>query len=386
MWIFFYIFFILTSTVILPIANLNDIWWIPKECIFNILGFSFIASSWLSSHSKSITFKNRWLALILIHCVISFGWYFYFPVIFNNPRGKIIWNLWLIRPFINITLGLWIIQTLVEFTDNLQRWVNIVKCLCWTAFVYSIYTIIQYLGIDPIFNNLTLHYQGNIQGLSLLGNSTLTGNFIAMLSPLCLMFKNLRYKIIYIICFIGILLTGSSLSLIAFIIGLLSYLILTKKYRIAILIIILGVIFAFIKGKAFFTFSGRFEIWKNIFSYCKDTIWMGKGLGNFAFNQYRPFEYLKVLKAASAHCEPLQILHDGGLIMLSLVIAYLIDLFRRMFSTKVNMLFIGFTSAFITYLIISLGNFPLRIAPLALVGIIYIAGLEVILIKGEQNG
>ena len=386
MWIFFYIFFILTSIVILPIAKLNDFWWIPKECIFNLFGFSFIAATWFGNTQKSLTFKNLWLGIILIYCVLSFGWYFYIPLIFNNQVGKIIWNLWVIRPFINIFLGLLIIQALVEYTDNLHRWVQISKMLCWVSFGFSVYAILQYLGIDQIFNQPNVRFTNDERVITLLGNSTLTGNFLAMLSPLCLIFKRLRYKIIYVLCFFGILVSNSSLSMVAFVIGLLTYLLLMKKYKMSMLIILLGSVFVFIKGIGFFSFSGRFEIWNNIFIYCKDTIWLGKGLGNFAVNQYRPFAYLKALYSNSAHCEPLQILHDGGLFMLALVMVYLVDLFRRMFFTKQNILFIGFISAFITYLIISLGNFPLRIAPLALVGIIYIASLEAQIIKGEQYG
>ena len=360
MFIMFYILFILTAILTLPIPGLGDPWWIPKELVFNILGFSFIASTWMSSNSKSLTFKNKWVAIIFIYLVLSFGYYFYLPLVLGKIGGKISWHLWIIRPFINCVLGIWIIQTLIEYTDSLQHWVGIAKMLCWAAFGFSLFSFYNW--------NTTL------------GNANLTGNLLAMFSPVCLIFKDFRYKIIYAFCFIGVLLTNSSLSLIAFIIGLFIYLLLTKKWKIALLLTLTSILFVVMKKPTFFSFSGRFKIWNDVLGYCKNTLWVGKGLGNFAANQYKP---LGSSMAASAHCEPLQILHDGGIFMLALVGMYLLDLFKRIFFAKWNMLLIGFTSALFAYLIICLGNFPLRIAPMALTGIVYIGAVETILLKGE---
>lgn len=376
MWILFYILFILTSITVLTIPNLYDNFWIQKECVFNILGFAFIASSWIGNNPKILTFKNKWIAIIFIYLVLSFGWFFYLPLITSKLGTKVVWNLWVIRPFINIVLGLWIIQTLVEYTDSLQRWVNISKMLCWAAFGFSIYSIFQVWGFDPIFKR----FGTNNLPVTFFGNSNLTGNFLAILSPICLIFKDFRYKIIYALCFIAILLTNSSVSLISFIAGLFIYLLLTKKWKIVLLLALTGILFVVVKKPAFFSFSGRFKIWNDTLGYCKDTLWLGKGLGNFAANQYKP---LDSTVAISAHCEPLQILHDSGIFMVSLIGIYFLDLFRRIFISKWNMLLIGFTSALSAYLIICFGNFPLRIAPMALTGIIYIAAIETILIKGE---
>ncbi len=382
MWIFFYIFYILTSIAILPIPNLYDVFWIPKEFVFNLLGFCFISSSWMSNMQKNETFKNKWLSLILIYCSISFAWYFYIPLLTGKMGEKLIWNLWVIRPFINVLLGFWIIQTLVEYSDNLQRWVNMAKVLCWIAFGFSLYVIIQILGLDPIFNNELVKFNGNLKGMSFLGNANLTANYLAVLSPLCLIFKGLRYKIIYILCFAGILISNSALSLLAFLFGLFAYLLLNKKWKLLLLLILSTAIFVVARKLNFFSFSGRFILWGQAAEYCKNTLWVGKGLGNFATHQYKSLGQV----ALSPHCELLQILHDGGIIMVSLVGIYFIDLFKRIFFAKMNILLIGFICAFLVYIVVSFGSFPLRIAPLALTGIVYIAALETILIKENTNG
>jgi len=335
----------------------------PKEVLFNLLGFSFIASTLMSNNKKSLNFKNIWLGIIFIYLVISFCFYFYLPMVLGKNGGNINWNLWAVRPFINIVLSLWMIQALVEYTDTLRRWVGISKMLCWVAFGFSIFS----------FCNLNTTF----------GNANITANFIAMLSPICLMFKDLRYKIIYALCFIAILLTHSSLSVVAFAFGLFVYLILTKKWKSLLCLIVLSVVFVMYKKVGFFSDSGRLEMWKNVLGYCKNTMWLGKGLGNFAVNRYTPLSGDPTV-ALSSHSELFQILHDNGLFMVALIGIYLIDLFRHIFFAKSNILIITFTSAFVSYLVICLGNFPLRIAPLALVGITYIAALEAILIKGEE--
>jgi hypothetical protein len=288
----------------------------------------------------------------------------------------VLWNLWIIRPFINVVLGLWVLQSLVEYTDNLHRWVNIAKMLCWVAFGFAVYTIFQRLGFDPIFKR----FNTNCLPITFFGNDKLTGNFLAMLSPVCLIFKDFRYKIIYVLCLIGILLTGSAISLVAFITGLFIYLLFNKKGKLILLLILTVSIFVVVKKISFFSFSGRFKIWEQVLSHCKDTIWLGKGLGNFAAEQYKPLDNTV---AVSAHCEFFQILHDSGIFMIALVSLYILDLLKRIFFAHWNMLLVGFVSALFAYLVICFGNFPLRIAPMALTGIVYIAVIEAILIKGE---
>ena len=152
MWIVFYFLIVLSTVVYVPI-NLNDSYWIPKEWAFTVLGFGTIAFSLFFDKNKRISFSNFWLGLLLLYAVVSFGIYFYKPLIFNNPDGKIYWQVWNFRPTLNVILGIWLIQVLVENTDSFRRWVTVAKVLCWIGFGLSIYSILQWLGMDQLFGN-----------------------------------------------------------------------------------------------------------------------------------------------------------------------------------------------------------------------------------------
>ena len=383
MWIFLNIFIILISAMVIPLPKLNDIFWIPRETVFVLGSISLIGIGLICQQYKNLVLKNMWLGLILIYSALSFIITFYLPFVFNNPNGSIVWNLWAIRPTINLILSIFLIQTLVEYTDNLNRWVKLGEVLCWVLFSFSVYAIFQFFHIDPIFNKNTQWILGGDNHIILtFGNTNLAGNFLAILSPLCLMFKKFRFKLFYILAFEAIVLTQSSLSLVAFIIGFLIYLLMTNKTKwffLLILVLVSGSLTLSHYFPAFFSFSGRLTLWKEIFKVSKESLFFGSGLGSLAFRNMT----LSTTKILSAHCEPLQILSEGGLVLSTLVFGYLITLFKNIFFTKKTMLLIGYVSAFSSFLIISLGSFPFRIAPLALIGIIYIASLEAQIIKGE---
>ena len=76
-------------------------------------------------------------------------------------------------------------------------------------------------------------------------------------------------------------------------------------------------------------------------------------------------------------------LKEGGIVLVFLVCAYLNDLIKRIIATPPDIMLIGFISVLCSFLVIMSGGFPLRIAPLALVGLITIAALEY-LTRGEE--
>ena len=84
-----------------------------------------------------------------------------------------------------------------------------------------------------------------------------------------------------------------------------------------------------------------------------------------------------------AHNEWIQILHDGGIFMVVLVIGYLTDLIRRIFYTNPSTLLIGYIVGMVSFIVISCAGFPLRIGSLALIGVLYITCLE-ILTRGDS--
>lgn len=335
-----------------------------------MLGVNFIVP-----RERSYTFKNKWIGLILIYLILSFGYYFYLPLVWAKAGQKVAWNVWNFLPTLNVILAIFMIKDLVEYTDNLDRWVKIAKVLCWTAFGFSVYALLQKAGLDQIFTKDLKWVHGN-KMITFLGNSMNTANFIAMISPLCLIFKDFRYKIFYAAIFLCLCLINSTASMGAFIAGLLVYLILTNKKRkffSVSLLTIISAIFIYLKNPSYLSSSGRFELWNIVLNGWKAKAFTGWGLGSFALKKYT--EHTNSI-ALFAENEFIQALHDGGIILMVLLTGYLFTLMVRIFLVKKNMLNIGYVSGFASYLMICGSNSPFWLAPTALVGIIYISALE----------
>src|SRR3990167_10126907 len=157
MWIFLYIYIILTSTLVLPI---NNGFLFPKEAVFFIGGMAMLSLPHILQKAKYDIFLNRYIGLILLYVILSFGWYFYMPMLRGIP---VKWNLWNYLPTINVILTIFLIQSLIEHTDNLKRWLDLSKFLCWFGFILSVYAIIQFCGLDQIFTyNLNWIYSNNL--------------------------------------------------------------------------------------------------------------------------------------------------------------------------------------------------------------------------------
>lgn len=388
MWYCLYSLIVLSSVIFVQGEKIawQEGFWAVKECVYVLLGFTVIALSWILNDKKFRVFKNRWLGALLIFSIFSFGWYFYRPILFQNVDGKVLWNIWNFRPTLNIILALLLIQVLVEYTDNFKRWVIVAKILCWMGFLMSVYAILQWLGLDQVFrqrwewehvNNVVLR---KTYMVTFFTNRILTANYISIVSPLFLMFKELRYKLMYLSVFLALIMSESTVSIIAFILGLIVYLLLSKKFKLLIgtVILSIGLVISLMQiYPNFLSLSGRMPLWEKSIQYIlnQGSEFFGLGLGKYPllFN-------LGAKVAFSAHNEVIQMFCEGGIVLLIIFLGYFFTLFRRVIYkvfTDNNMLLIGYTAAIVAYIITCLGIFPMRIAPLALIGILYISSLEV---------
>lgn len=369
------ILFILSSVIFLP--GTADNFWLPKDTVFLILGFSLIAYNFISKKEKIISFKNTWIGLILTYLVLSLGYYLYAPLVMAREGQKIPWNIWNFIPSIQAILAVILIKDLVEYTGNLERWVYIAKVLCWVCFAFCVYAILQLCGLDQIFTSKYTWVQRHFSAkmITFLGDSMHTANFVAVLSPLCLMFKNLRYKIIYALVFIVLALIGSFISMLAFWVSLLIYSLAMKKKNYSVYIILGGMaawtlIFFFMPF--YFSFSGRWEMWKTVLSGWFNRPLTGWGLGSLAVKKYI-WDGKMILHPLNDY---IQTLHDGGIILLVLISGYLIGLFKRIIAAKESILLLGYTISLVSFLLICSGSFLLSISPFAVIGIIYISAIE----------
>ena len=384
MWILVNILIVSCSLIFIP-KSVLDIFWIPKEMVFNLLGFSIISSAWIKAGNKRFAYKNLWAGILLIYTIVGFCWFYYYPIMMSD--GEIFINYWTTRPTINIILGLFLIQTLVENTDSLGRWINISKALCWTSLGVSIFAILQYMGLDQVFGasvdagamNFT---NGHINRPELMqtfmGHKFLTATFLAMIAPLCLMFDHWKYKVIYGLSFIVICLADVTTAFIAFILSGLCYLLLRKKFIYAlVLIFISSMAIGFMRWQyeTFFSGSGRFDLWGEIIKDVVNSrlVFLGSGMGSF------PAHYsIGKLKAVSAHNEFIQFFKSGGIGLLIICFGYLINLFIRVISylkRNDSILMICYCCAFIGSLVVCFNGFPLRFAPQAVI-ILLVSSLE----------
>ena len=382
MWTILNILLILTSIIFIPFTK--EVFLSPKDMVFTLLGFILIAYSYISKDIKTSTFKNKWLGFIFIYTILQFGWLFYLPLL--SKSDKILWNLWNYLPTINIILAILLIQTLVEYTDNLYRWVNVSKVLIWLGVGFAIYALLQYLGLDQIFHshlNWLDEATPNVPGgafktyrmVTFFGNRMQTATLLALVSPLCLMFRDLRYKVAYILICGIVILTMSAINIVAMVVGLMSYLLLTKKFKYALILsgaCVIGTILIYFYRPDFFNLYGKLDLYKRVFIDTKDTFFTGKGIGSFLKYRYD----VGGLLVDKLGFEPLQVLFEGGAILLTLVLIYITNLFMRIIMAKESMLLIGYTSALVSFLVISLGGYTFHIAPFALIGIILISGIE----------
>ena len=379
-WNLVYCLFVVCSFIFIP--NVKSEWLNPKEAVLLLGSFFLISSSFYFLRFRE--FKNMWVTLILFFVIISFGIAFYVPMIFTDSGGKVLWNVWNYYQTLQVLSGFFLIKILFDYTDSVARWVILTKVLCWMAFIFALYGIFQYFGAEQIFNeehgwyvkvDKRLGYPENPRMTAFLGNNFFLGNYLSVLSPFCLIFKELRYKIFYIIIWIALILTKSFLAVFVGFIGLVTYLLLTKKFKWIVVVCLLAstfCLFKFNKNHKFFNNNGRTGLIElAVVEWKKNPIW-GGGIGSFEKAGYMAGHK----RVDNVHNEFVQLLPEGGIILFGLVMGYLITLFKRIIYTSSNILSIGFLSSFIGYLFVCLGGFPLHLASMALIGIFLITFLE----------
>lgn len=385
MWVSLYILIILSSILWLPESlngniRFNDPFWIPKEFIFVVFSSLIICFSFIYNDVKVRTFRNKWIALIFIFSILIFAVEFFYPLIFNNDKGAVAWNLKIIRPNINFILGVFLTVTLIENTSDFSEWVRILKLMIYIGSLFAVYGILQYFGIDQIFGGNKFLVDGReIKMVTFLGNKMLTGHYIAMISPLCLMFKNMWYRIAFIVMGVAILLTGSVVALISYFVGLYVYLLMNKRFLYMIIISVLSILALFLMNKFYsgFLYDGnRFWLWLETIKN-NSRPFFGNVIGSYGmvFKQGLNSQ----VNVIHAHNEFVQLYWEGGLLLLIFIIGYICSLFKRIileFFEDNSILLIGTTAGLCAWIIISLAGFPLRIAPMAVVFIIYISCLE----------
>jgi len=373
MFIILNTFLVISSVIFWPFAA-NDSFLAIKEAVFVLGALSLFSYSFCCQSFFSL--RNPFLATGLFYIALGFVYFFYSSFITAN--GKVIWNFWNFRPTVSVLCGILIIKLLYECAST-KDWVDTGKVIAWLGGIFALYSIFQYFSIDQIFKNEKIlyvngHFDRKLQMVSFFGSVFLTSGFLALCAPMCLIFKDLRYKFFYVAILIALILLDKTMALASFGTGLVVYLLMNRswvKLILLILIFITGGIFYAFYNPEFFSLTGRVELWKITWNKFLEAPFFGHGLGSFEMFQFKPGNTVTFF----AHNEYLQILFDIGIVGFSIFVLFVVDLFKRIFVSENNILLIGYIAGLISFLVLCLGSFPLRIAPLALIAVIYTAGI-----------
>ena len=233
--------------------------------------------------------------------------------------------------------------------------------------------------MDPFFHigvgqvgSIALHLP-----ITVFGNPMVTANFLAICAPLLLIFRPWSYQLGFLLCGGLVVASKSASSLLALSLGTAGFFILRRQWRVVGLLGLMGVLgvtWLSAEGRwtAFAGMSGRWEAWTRMW-YIWKALAPVQGLG------------LGALEAAATkgltiwpqlHNEPLQILVETGLVGFTLMVGAVGSWLRPLLRTPLTTLACGWVAAAIAYGVVALLSFPLRVAPLLLIGILIWSALS----------
>lgn len=362
--------------------------YIPKEIAFFFIGSLIIAFSFFNSKVNGTRLQNKYLFAFMAFIVFQFVWYFYKPIFLINVDGGYSFKMNIIRPFINISVGVLLIKVLSESLIN-KDWIKVFKFLIWVGFLLSLYSVLQWFGIDWSNGILEVNYISDIPErkqlmFTFLSHRTLTAAYIALTIPLCLMFKEVKYKVFIVFMILSLALSDSLVAIIALIISVLMFFLISKKFKTLAIIIILSLSALFLLNKNytnFFAYSGRLDLWKQAtidVLYNKPFIGYGPGSFSRRYDVVMERGYGSEIRLF-AHNDYVQGLSTGGLPLLIILIAYTMNLLYRGLVNIAKDYFIMDIVLFcclIGIIVVANGTFLFHYPPLAVLGILYISYIE----------
>lgn len=261
---------------------------------------------------------NLWIVGLLIYTFcyylsFAFAGHYYSALwgVLNLPAGSVMTvTTFVVFSFLSVQV----------FTDH-ESFVKLARAFVFTAFLMSIYGVIQHFGGDPI--NWWVYNEMHLRALSTMGQSVGYGTVLGCCLPLCFAFlinsTTTKRYIFWIVAFIflnmGILYSGSRLPIFGYFVVMLIYLAFIlifrkrlpflnwKKVGVAYLLIVICTSVYYVDGnnalrekleiKAIKNGYGtRFIVWNTAFEMWKKNPILGVGPENFGeeFNHVQTIE------------------------------------------------------------------------------------------------
>lgn len=366
-------------------------WWLPKDMVW-MLGSFMLASSPFWNPPSCQTAPNRYLGFFLLSSVALFGWLVCWPQLQVNgtqyvPLIRLPWNFGPLWPALTLFGSVLALDALVRHTDSLRRWDRIALHLVRIGSVLALYAIAQRFNLDPIRYEFGFGSHGQTAPVTVFGNPTITGTFLAICTPLCLMFRDRRYRWGALsLCWAGLLSTLSAISLVA---AWLACCLVWMSYRkrwTAIWALVGGLgasLWMLWASPEFFNWGGRVQMWQTAWAFFLRhplNVWIGYGMGAVGILTSRGFWTFGYL-----HNEPLQVLFEHGVIGLVLVGLALFVTARRVWESPKSASLWAWVGAALAYGMVACFTFPLRIGTTVMVGIVIWAALEAHVQRGGSH-
>jgi O-antigen ligase len=275
----------------------------------------------------------------------------------------------------------------------------IYKTLCFIGIAQAGLVILQYFNLGQFFFRISGSSHGMVRNswpTGTLGNEALVSWCIALCSPFFLAFRELRYKIGFIICGLAIVATGCTAGMLAYAGGYLFWLFFHNR-RVAIVLTCVGLLFVSVavwsgrvNPEAYFNPRHRLKIWAKVVELTREAkvpmpdgrlamkkgFITGHGMGSFrqVFHINAP-EFRSHGIWAQAHNEYLQVLFEQGIIGLGIIMSLMWITFYNFIKSRKGLIPI---TCLVGFSIIAFFSFPMRTA----IGIIPLVSL--VLVEKEQ--
>ena len=327
--------------------------------------------------------SNPWIRRLAWWVIIQFSALFVLHQAFRQPIFGIQFSPWTLLPTLLFLTSLWMLEKLVRSTESEQQWVKLADTLCLTGFIIGLVGWADYFGFSQLIRVNPRWNAGSVP--SLFGNTMVSMGYLGTLLPLYLIFKPLRYRLGFWFLTVLILLSGSAIGVVAGLMGVLTVLLLTRRYKLLGLTTLLSVgafFYLLTTHPSFLSITQRPIIWTHVLQAWREVPYTGMGLGavasRFGFEKqpdlYLPFNQV--------HNDYLQLLAEIGLIGVILGGLAIGWCLWRTLKEERSILQSGWLAVLASLAVVMVFSFPLEIAPCMMVGLFAWAGLESQLAEG----
>lgn len=387
--------FVISLIVLLPLSAViqvqgTDIWYVQYLALFS--AFALATAIFLFSTNKPLSI------------FLGLAWYSTMFPAHQHPRAMLC--------LVQIIFSCLAIKVISGFKKETAY--KIFGAVLIAALINSVYTVVQYLNLDPIFNSVKNENLDDTVGF--LGSHNQLGVFMSVTSPVVMNFfpPAILLNVFAIFC------SKTTSSWVAFIVGVILFSFLNTKqsfkdrvrpFWAISLVVLLASVFFFGKIDKFgdSAWGERLNLYRHtidsvlkekIFLKIKDNVtrvkqcnmFFGYGLGSFtALSPHAQTGFLLDPKKSShryehAHNDYLEVLFEMGILGFVSVLIIVADIFIKFFrSAKTKIIIISFCSLLI-HMINSLGIYAVQTAPSGMLLIVFLGVFYGEIIRQKKEG